>query len=92
MSLSAGLNDPSILLKDAPVLPKTIPAGASLSGRPIWHVLDLGDTRSSDKATTDIDFDLNYLYGACKEFCLLYPTLIHFKVSLSIPLSYHSGL
>ncbi|KAG5812880.1 hypothetical protein H9Q74_008430 [Fusarium xylarioides] len=66
-SLSTGLNDPSIILKDVPALPEGLPKRGILAGRPLWHV-------------PGEDSDLQHIHGARKHFCLSYPMPIECRV------------
>ncbi|KAF5021097.1 hypothetical protein F66182_6886 [Fusarium sp. NRRL 66182] len=78
-SLSAGLNDPSIVLKDVPALPEALPRRGMLVGRAFWHVPGISTDRDNDDQNED--FDLQYLHGARKHFHLSYPTPVECRVS-----------
>ncbi|KAH7019358.1 hypothetical protein EDB80DRAFT_759635 [Ilyonectria destructans] len=61
-SLSAGLNDPSIILKDVPALPKALPKHGVLTGQLLWHV-PCGE-HDVDSHNHHKDLDLEHLKRA----------------------------
>ncbi|EEU47589.1 uncharacterized protein NECHADRAFT_78166 [Fusarium vanettenii 77-13-4] len=88
-SLSAGLNDPSIILKDVPALPKALPRCGMLVGRPFWHVLGISIDRDDEKQNEDFDFQ--HIHGARKHFCLSYPTPVECRVSPQVAIGNDSA-
>lgn len=78
-SLSAGLNDPSIILKDVPALPKSLPKYGVLAGRPLWHVPCA--ERDGDGHKHHEDLDLEHLHGTQKYFCLSFSSPIECRAS-----------
>lgn len=88
-SLLAGFNDPSIILKDVPALPKALPRRGRLFGRPLWHVLGSPTDRDDDQQNED--FDLQYIHGVRKDFCLSYSTPVECRVSPQVAISNSSA-
>ncbi|KAH9909258.1 hypothetical protein F4778DRAFT_716006 [Xylariomycetidae sp. FL2044] len=66
-SMPPGLNNPAIMLKDVPALPRNIPKRGVLVGQPLWHVPDENDLYNG---TPDQDWDLKHLYGTQRFFNL----------------------
>ena len=78
-SLPAELGSPSIMLKDIPALPESLPQGGILVGQPLWHVPST-EQKGKDAAGSN-DWDLEHVHGARKHFCLSYATPIECRSS-----------
>ncbi|OIW26963.1 hypothetical protein CONLIGDRAFT_547286, partial [Coniochaeta ligniaria NRRL 30616] len=73
--------DPSIMLKDIPALPKSLPNTDSLLGHPVWNI------PAPEQAEVHTNCDLNHVYGLRKELSLrLHPKPIDCDLG-SVPLS-----
>lgn len=73
----AELGDPSIMLKDVPALPDTLPQRGFFIGRPLWHVPD----PEKDEAARKQELNLQYALGARKYFHVSCPKPIECRVS-----------
>ncbi|KAI5464284.1 hypothetical protein BGZ63DRAFT_149213 [Mariannaea sp. PMI_226] len=78
--------DPSMMLKDMPALPNSIPEKGVLAGAPRWIVPDPDSTESQPNE----DLDLNNVTGTTKYFRLAYPDPINCHIT-SDPSACHYG-
>lgn len=79
--------DPSVVFKDMPALPNTIPQTGVLAGAPSWAVPDADATEETD---ADQDLDLDTVTGTTKYFRLAYPEPINCHIT-SDPSACHYG-
>jgi hypothetical protein len=84
-SLSAGLNDPSITLKDVPALPERLSKRGTLYGRPYWHISAIPTDHNGGEL--EKDFNLQYVNGTRKEILLSYSKPVECRVSPQVTIS-----
>lgn len=78
-SFPADLGDPSIMLKDVPALPSTLPKNGVLVGQPLWHIPS-AEYRGDNDARSE-DFDLEHIYGLRKQYSLSFYSPIECRSS-----------
>lgn len=78
-SLSAALNNPSIMLKDAPALSKALPRSGVLTGQPLYHIP--GDKHDGDGDKDREDLNPEHLNGTQRHFALLFASPIKSRAS-----------